>query len=48
MFILSMLFSWFVDFSFVQCVAALNVSVGAEAACLAVGHHGYSWQVFLY
>jgi hypothetical protein len=33
----------FVDFSFVQCVAVLNVFVGAKA-CFAVGHHGQSWQ----
>jgi hypothetical protein len=33
-------FCWFVDFSLVQCAAVLNVSAGAEACCLAIGHHG--------
>jgi hypothetical protein len=41
------LFCWFVDFSVVQSVAVLKIFVGAEACCLAVGHHGHLWQVFL-
>jgi hypothetical protein len=34
-------FTWFVDFSLVQCVAVLNVFVGAKACCLSVVHHGH-------